>query len=268
MFISEALPGRNAPPPTTSDEQIQTTGESEALLQSDDSLAVPGREPQDLSDEDAGEEGDIDAIPTQETPEPGEDFDEIVGDTTEKDVTNREILPEKQNGNDENLGEGEVPEDETLSREQSLIANTVVHQPARVKVTFDDTSGASYDKNYNGPLISSEQLAFSGEDLTDIVFCKHFNVSVTGRESSASEVASKNYLECAESILEQGINRCLVSYNDKVAESSSAKIMNLVTFREALHHAARLSRALVSSPPSPSSPILSLGSFCKLSSSV
>ena len=94
MFISEALPGRNAPPPTTSDEQIQTTGESEALLQSDDSLAVPGREPQDLSDEDAGEEGDIDAIPTQETPEPGEDFDEIVTNSgTEKQKLFWKISP-------------------------------------------------------------------------------------------------------------------------------------------------------------------------------
>ena len=104
----------------------------------------------------------------------------------------------------------------------------------------------SYDKNYSGPLIAYEQLAFSGEDLTDIMFCKHFNASVTGRESSASEVASKNYLECAESILEQGMKRCLVSYNRQVAESSNARIMNLVTFREALQHSARLSRALVS----------------------
>ena len=122
---------------------------------------------------------------------------------------------------------------------------TLPVQPVRVKVTFDDTSGVSYDKSYSGPIISPEQLAFSGEDLTEIMFCKHFNASVTGRESSASEVASRNYLECAESILEQGIKRCLASYNGQVAEASSARIVNLVTFREALQHAARLSRALV-----------------------
>ena len=61
-------------------------------------------------------------------------------------------------------------------------------------------------------------------------------------------MASKNYLECAESILEQGIKRWLESYNRQVrqvGESSNARIMNLVTFREALQHAARLSRALV-----------------------
>ena len=138
----------------------------------------------------------------------------------------------------------EIQEDETLSREPTSLENTALLQPVRIKVTFDDTSGVSYDKSYKGPLISSEQLAFSGEDLTDIVFCKHFNAFVTGRENSASEVASRNYLECAESILEQGIKRCLASYNAQVMESN-ARIMNLVTFREALQHAARLSRALV-----------------------
>ena len=138
-----------------------------------------------------------------------------------------------------------VSEEQGLSREGTEVENNQVIQPTRVKVKFDDTSGASYDKSYSGPLISSEQLAFSGEDLTDVMFCKHYNASVTGRESSASEVASKNYLECAESILEQGIKRWLSSYNEQVAHSSGAKIVNLVTFREALQHAARLSRALV-----------------------
>ena len=138
-----------------------------------------------------------------------------------------------------------VSEEQGLSREGTEVESNQVIQPTRVKVKFDDTSGASYDKSYSGPLISSEQLAFSGEDLTDVMFCKHYNASVTGRESSASEVASKNYLECAESILEQGIKRWLSSYNEQVTHSSGAKIVNLVTFREALQHAARLSRALV-----------------------
>lgn len=138
-----------------------------------------------------------------------------------------------------------VSEEQGLSREGTEVENNQVIQPTRVKVKFDDTSGASCDKSYSGPLISSEQLAFSGEDLTDVMFCKHYNASVTGRESSASEVASKNYLECAESILEQGIKRWLSSYNEQVTHSSGAKIVNLVTFREALQHAARLSRALV-----------------------
>lgn len=137
----------------------------------------------------------------------------------------------------------EVQDDQALSREDTTLGASIPPQPTRAKVTFDD--GANYDKKYSGPLISFEQLCFSGEDLTDIIFCKHFNASVTGRESSAGEVASKNYLECAESILEQGIKRWLESYNRQVGESSNARIMNLVTFREALQHAARLSRALV-----------------------
>lgn len=253
MFIAEVLPGRNAPPPTASDEQLENTGEDEASMQPDDSMALPTRELRASSDESAveeDEEGEMDTINTEENPLPEEANDVLVDEGVEKEDTEVGFSPkvEEQNVNDVDSDKLEIQEDETLSREPTLVENTALLQPVRVKVTFDDTSGVSYDKRYDGPLISSEQLAFSGEDLTDIMFCKHFNASVTGRESSASEVASKNYLECAESILEQGIRRCLASYNAQVVESGSgARIMNLVTFREALQHAARLSRALVNS---------------------
>jgi len=248
LFIAEVLPGRNAPPPTASDEQLENTGEDEASMQPDDSMALPTQELRAPSDESAveedEEEGEIGTIVTEENPLPEEANDEAV--EMEDDEGGFPPKVEEQNVNDVDPDRLEVQEDETLSREPTLAESTSLLQPVRVKVTFDDTSGVSYDKSYDGPLISSEQLAFSGEDLTDIIFCKHFNASVTGRESSASEVASKNYLECAESILEQGIRRCLASYNAQVVESGSgARIMNLVTFREALQHAARLSRALV-----------------------
>lgn len=252
MFIAEVLPGRNAPPPSASDEQLENTGEDEASMQPDDSMALPTRELRASSDESVveEEEGEMDTINTEENPLPEEANDVLVDEGVEKEDTEVGFSPkvEEQNVNDVDSDKLEIQEDETLSREPTLVENTALLQPVRVKVTFDDTSGVSYDKRYDGPLISSEQLAFSGEDLTDIMFCKHFNASVTGRESSASEVASKNYLECAESILEQGIRRCLASYNAQVVESGSgARIMNLVTFREALQHAARLSRALVNS---------------------
>lgn len=252
MFTAEVLPGRNAPPPTASDEQLENTGEDEASMQPDDSMALPTRELRASSDESVveEEEGEMDTINTEENPLPEEANDVLVDEGVEKEDTEVGFSPkvEEQNVNDVDSDKLEIQEDETLSREPTLVENTALLQPVRVKVTFDDTSGVSYDKSYDGPLISSEQLAFSGEDLTDIMFCKHFNASVTGRESSASEVASKNYLECAESILEQGIRRCLASYNAQVVESGSgARIMNLVTFREALQHAARLSRALVNS---------------------
>ena len=139
----------------------------------------------------------------------------------------------------------EVEDDQDISRENTSLESTTGGRLGRNKVTFDDRKITSYDVKYTGPLILFEQLAFSGEDLTGIVFCKHFNASVTGLESNASEMATKNYLECADSILEQGIKRCLASYNTQVAETSGGRIMNLVTFREALHHATRLSRALV-----------------------
>lgn len=193
-----------------------------------------------------------DKIPTGSTPidfisQQDGDGDLFFPFSTAEVAQDRVISPEgeKQVINQDDPAVLIVSEEQGLSREGTEVENNQVIQPTRVKVKFDDTSGASYDKSYSGPLISSEQLAFSGEDLTDVMFCKHYNASVTGRESSASEVASKNYLECAESILEQGIKRWLSSYNEQVAHSSGAKIVNLVTFREALQHAARLSRALV-----------------------
>ena len=221
-------------------------------MQPDDSMALPTQELRASSDESAVEEedGEMDTINAAENPLHEEASDVLVDEAVEQEDTEVGSPPkvEEQNLNDVDSDKLEILEDETLSREPTLVENAALLQPVRVKVTFDDTSGASYDKNYDGPLISSEQLAFSGEDLTDIMFCKHFNASVTGRESSASEVASKNYLECAKSILEQGIRRCLASYNAQVVESGSgARIMNLVTFREALQHATRLSRALVNS---------------------
>ncbi|XP_048580282.1 dynein heavy chain domain-containing protein 1 isoform X3 [Nematostella vectensis] len=111
--------------------------------------------------------------------------------------------------------------------------------PLRTKVTFDDMKQTD-DKEYTGPLIAPEQLAFPGEDLTDIIFCKHFSASSFG---GAGE--SRGYLECSYSVLEQGIKRCLEAYNAQASERSSFKIVNMVTFRDALHHAARISRALV-----------------------
>ena len=221
-------------------------------MQPDDSMALPSKELRASSDESAveedEEEDDMGTIVTEENPLPEEANDVLVDEAGQMEDNEVGFPPkvEEQNVNDVDPDALEVQEDETLSREPTLVESTALLQPVRVKVTFDDTSAANYDKSYDGPLISSEQLAFSGEDLTDILFCKHFNATVTGLESSASEVASKNYLECAESILEQGIRRCLASYNAQAVESGSgARIINLVTFREALQHAARLSRALV-----------------------
>ena len=250
LFIADVLPGTNAPPPTASEQQLQNTGEYEESVQPDDSMALPSEDRRESSDEsalDEEEDGEMDFVNTEENPLVEEGRDGLVDEATREEVMDAEFPPKAADQTGNEVQSDKLDQDEALSREPTSVENATLLQPARVKVTFDDTSGASYDKTYRGPLISSEQLAFSGEDLTDIVFCKHFNASVTGRESSAGEVASKNYLECAESILEQGIKRCLAFYNAQVMESSNARIMNLVTFREALQHAARLSRALVSS---------------------
>lgn len=117
-------------------------------------------------------------------------------------------------------------------------------QYARMKVKFYDIDSERY-KSYDGPLITSEQLALPGEDLTELNFCKHFNPSLSGSSSSANEAANRSYIECSDGFLGQGMERTLNSFNSH-AVSSLKRTINFVAFRDAIHHAARLSRALVS----------------------
>ncbi|XP_029192398.2 LOW QUALITY PROTEIN: dynein heavy chain domain-containing protein 1-like [Acropora millepora] len=221
---SEISSGTNAPPLSAMTEKPDHGEESDDINGGHvQDVDASGGEDEDASKE-LGDEGLIDGAGADIGDEQVEEVDEQMSEIEEDKF--------------------EVEDDQDISREDTSLESTTGGRFGRNKVTFDDRNIASLDVKYTGPLILFEQLAFSGEDLTDIVFCKHFNASVTGLESNASEMATKNYLECADSILEQGINRCLASYNSQVAESSSGRIMNLVTFREALRHATRLSRAL------------------------
>lgn len=220
----EVVPDTNATPLTATTEQ-QEDGEQYGD-EPDDSMAIPNDEHNE----------DVDATGSEVEELSAEEEDEEFTDGLEPG----ESRPDVEEGEDKL----DVQDDQGMSRETTLFEGTLDARLGRNKVTFDDRNIGSHEVTYRGPLISFEQLAFSGEDLTDIVFCKHFNASVTGRESNASEMVTKNYLECADSILEQGIKRCLASYNSQMAEAPHGRIMNLVTFREALQHAARLSRAL------------------------
>ena len=68
-FLTEILPGTNAPPPTSTDEQPSSSGQDgdEALVQPDDSMALPSDGLQESSDE---SEEDVDVVQGEEEPSP------------------------------------------------------------------------------------------------------------------------------------------------------------------------------------------------------
>ena len=100
-------------------------------------------------------------------------------------------------------------------------------------VTFEDMSK---EHVYRGPLISPDQLMEQDEDLSKILFCRHF-------VSTAQETGSdhdRGYNEYSVAALADGLKRCQQLYN-----SQEAQPLDLVFFEQAVRHAARLSRCLV-----------------------
>lgn len=73
-FVTEFIPGINAPPPTATDEHSVDVGQDgdDALIQRDDSLTLPSDERREASDE---SDEDVDAVQdVEEEPSPeGED---------------------------------------------------------------------------------------------------------------------------------------------------------------------------------------------------
>jgi len=83
--------------------------------------------------------------------------------------------------------------------------------------------------------------------LSDIMFCKHFNTSSPqSTAGTTASVTAKGYIECSIDALEKGLLKSLKSYNTQATQDPTFKKINMVSFREALSHASRISRALVS----------------------
>lgn len=238
-------PGMLAPPPTAN----CPVRESSYLVTGDDTLS------EDTVVSPAGER------PSSSTS--GESLKSVESTTEAGTVgmATETILDESNRGQIPETDDLQLPENQGDPNGENVVVNgaqdeteadleTVNHskndysQTARIKVKFDDIDNEG-DRNYNAPLITSEQLALPGEDLTELIFCKHFSPSISGSTSSANEAASRSYVECSDRVLEQGVEQTLISYNIQAA-SSFKKRINFVAFREALHHAAHLSRALVS----------------------
>ncbi|CAL1542046.1 unnamed protein product [Lymnaea stagnalis] len=106
-------------------------------------------------------------------------------------------------------------------------------------VTFK--AGLIADKKhvaFCGPLLSIEEIKGSREKLTDIIFCKFY----MGCHTEALGLpAERGYTQHNEEKLSEALQSCLTKYN-----KGTSQRIDLVFFKEAVHHAARLSRVLVS----------------------
>ncbi|XP_028405416.1 dynein heavy chain domain-containing protein 1-like isoform X2 [Dendronephthya gigantea] len=125
--------------------------------------------------------------------------------------------------------------DESSSDESDLIPQEPKPRTALSKqrvVTFEDMSR---QHSYRGPLITSDQLIEADEDLTKIIFCRHFTSSV---KPGAAE-QERGYGEVSVAMLTEGLKHAQELYNQQ-----DVLPLDLVFFENAVRHAARLSRTL------------------------
>ncbi len=101
-------------------------------------------------------------------------------------------------------------------------------------VTFEDMSKRHACR---GPLITSDQLIETGEDLSKIIFCRHFTSSV----KQGGPEQERGYGEVTVTGLTKGLKHAQKLYNQQ-----DVLPLDLVFFEKAVRHAARLSRSFVS----------------------
>ena len=128
--------------------------------------------------------------------------------------------------------------DESSTDELDFIPQEVHEPRATVSkqrvVTFEDMSK---QHTYRGPLITSEQLFEPEEDLSKIMFCRHFTSSV----KQAGPEQERGYGEVTVAGLTDGLKNAQDLYNQQ-----GVLPLDLVFFEQAVRHAARLSRSFVS----------------------
>ena len=133
---------------------------------------------------------------------------------------------DSKSGNESSTDELDVPAEGELEPRTTISKQRVV--------TFEDMSK---HHTYRGPLITSEQLIDAGEDLTKIIFCRHFTSSV----KKGGPEQERGYGEMTVAGLTQGLKHAQELYNQQDVLS-----LDLVFFEKFIRHAARLSRLLVS----------------------
>ncbi|XP_052798483.1 dynein heavy chain domain-containing protein 1-like isoform X5 [Mya arenaria] len=89
---------------------------------------------------------------------------------------------------------------------------------------------------YFGPLIKLEEIKSSSDSLTDFLFSKFFMTTHTETLSMSIE---KGYTDTTEDVLAEALQTCLNVYN-----LGTSQRLELVFFKQAIQHAARLSRVM------------------------
>ena len=127
--------------------------------------------------------------------------------------------------------------DESSTDESDLIPQEPKPRTSLSKqrvVTFEDMSR---QHAYRGPLITSDQLIEADEDLSKIIFCRHF----TSWAKPGGAEQERGYGEVSLAMLTEGLKHAQELYNQQ-----DVLLLDLVFFENAVRHAARLSRTLVS----------------------
>ena len=137
-----------------------------------------------------------------------------------------------------------------------LEPSTAEKKATKNRVKFKDIE-SNRVANYQGPLISHENLlGDEGKDLNEIVFSKHlFIYGTRGIEGAGDH--EKGYIECMDKHVEEALRKSL-----NMIKSTDRKDFDLVLYKEALHHAIRISRALVGTSLLPSSAHAWIMSLC------
>ena len=192
----------------------------------DDTIARPADNVKQL-DQPLPEDGGNDD--SQKPPPTGNEARD--SESPESPLDNSQSNEQKAESESGATDESSTDELDLIPQEELDPRNTLSKQ--RV-VTFEDMSKPDA---YCGPLISSDQLIDTGEDLSKIIFCRHFTSSV----KQGGPEQERGYSETTITGLTEGLKNAQKLYNQQ-----DVLPLDLVFIETAARHAARLSRSLVS----------------------
>ena len=117
-------------------------------------------------------------------------------------------------------------------------ASTVEKKNSKNRVKFKDIE-STRQADYQGPLITFKHLMGDDQAFSIITFSKHlFIYGARGIEGAGEH--EKGYVECLDHHLEEALRKSLNLIN-----TTEGDRLDLVLYKDALYHAARISRILV-----------------------
>ncbi|XP_041366047.1 dynein-1-beta heavy chain, flagellar inner arm I1 complex-like isoform X2 [Gigantopelta aegis] len=176
---------------------------------------------------------DLDSTPDGETEAVEVDPKQAVVPSLDTEVTS-----DTSEDTDQSSSDGETRTSMSArSKSQKKLGFSTKQQMSKRGVTFK--AGLIADKQYEayyGPLLSADEIRSPDSSSSEILFSKYFMAWHTELQGLPVE---KGYNECSHENLQEALTSCLTVYNNKTSQR-----LELVFFREAVYHAARLSRVL------------------------